>query len=818
MKKLLSLLLAVLLMLSSCKNTYGDAIESEQMTERESVTDTESVTETEPEATATPETAECSSRAEELKALLRENFPITDGSTSAIPLDAAIRAAIFDIPYEEAEVKVKHTTSHISFDNLLRKRCDFVFCHLLSPEQYRNAQYYGIKVEQIPIAREGFVFIVSRDNPVDSLTVEQIKGIYSGKITNWKDVGGDDVPIVAYQRNIDSGSQNYMRAFMGDTPLMDAPTELRPGNMDSIIDVIASYKTSSASIGYSVYSYVEGMYNAGGRVKALKVNGIAPGYDTIYDGTYPCTGYNYIVFRADEPEGSPARNLAEWILTTEGQKVIASTGYFAPLEPIPGVKPTITGLQLYTEKGTGDRTADFCSYYYTVDVPTAPLEIGFEDGYKVGVRKYTFDRRRPVTGNAALDAEVEKYLIDTTKRMTELEYDSDINDWDPMPSISISFKFIIVNGYLSVTCSRGWNYEIGAMWDIGTGKRLVLSDLFENGADFVYAINERIESYIAGSGNFFDEHIETIRPFSGIESDFNNFALSSDYIHLYNSWDMRFELLFNPGDNSYFSNPQAISITVRDLPKCLLTSARDMSAYFNNQYRNYWPNYNKELRNAELTDIYKTDDEFKLYAELRWYDITGYPGADKINAAQYDYLSKNYDPLELAWSDEAISVAIDYMRDILLGNYGIKNPTREDLRTCRVLIEAEPFFFGDRYVAISYFARAEYDDTIGYGGGVVSGRHLELYDLQTGDPVDISVLFFGGRLKGKIITFDDNWDVKVEDAVITDMPTYITDKRNLQITAGNEITYYKSISMYLDESGDSGRWFVPDDDALIWFK
>ncbi len=66
--------------------------------------------------------------------------------------------------------------------------------------------------------------MVNAKNPVDALSQQQIKDIYSGKITNWKQVGGSDEPIVAYQRNTDSGSQNYMIDFMGETPLMDAPT------------------------------------------------------------------------------------------------------------------------------------------------------------------------------------------------------------------------------------------------------------------------------------------------------------------------------------------------------------------------------------------------------------------------------------------------------------------------------------------------------------------------------------------------------------------------------------------------------------------
>ena len=99
---------------------------------------------------------------------------------------------------------------------------------------------------------------------MDSLTAEQIKMIYAGKITNWSEVGGNDEPIIPYQRNMDSGSRNYMSAFMGEIPLMQAPTALRPGSMDTLVDAIAGYDGAGGSIGYSVYSYVGGMYDADG--------------------------------------------------------------------------------------------------------------------------------------------------------------------------------------------------------------------------------------------------------------------------------------------------------------------------------------------------------------------------------------------------------------------------------------------------------------------------------------------------------------------------------------------------------------------------
>lgn len=144
---------------------------------------------------------------------LGENLPKMDGSTSLIPLEAGVRAALCGISMEEATKQVAHTTTHDSFYHLLNKEVDLIFSVPISDEQKKAAQEQGIELEQVPIAKEGFVFVVNAENPVDSLTQQQLRDIYSGRITNWKEVGGKDQEIIAYQRNWDSGSQNYMTTF-----------------------------------------------------------------------------------------------------------------------------------------------------------------------------------------------------------------------------------------------------------------------------------------------------------------------------------------------------------------------------------------------------------------------------------------------------------------------------------------------------------------------------------------------------------------------------------------------------------------------------
>lgn len=241
-------------------------------------------------------------------------FPKTDGSTSTTNLDSAIRSVIFG-----GEQKAAHTKTYSSFENLLSGKCELIFTTPLSDTQLQRMQDIGFNYEAEPVAGEGFVFVVNRNNPVDTLIVEQLKGIYSGKITNWSEVGGNDAEIMAYQRNKDSGSQNYMISFMGDTSLMKPVTDVIPATMTGILDVVANYDNGINAIGYSVYAYSDGMYKNISEIKYIKVNGVEPSLKTFADGSYPLLGYNYAVFSAEEAEDSSVRTLVKWIQSDEGQ-------------------------------------------------------------------------------------------------------------------------------------------------------------------------------------------------------------------------------------------------------------------------------------------------------------------------------------------------------------------------------------------------------------------------------------------------------------------------------------------------------------------
>ena len=256
-----------------------------------------------------------------------EDYPRVDGSTSMLPLSRALMMAATGVSAQEAELRVSHTKTTLSFYALVSGEADLLLVARPAEEAFAYADEMGVELEMRPIGVDALVFLTGEENPVDSLTRQQAVGIYTGEITNWQEVGGADAEIIAYQRNKTAGSQVMMEnVVMHGEPMMDAPMEYRPSEMGALVDEVASYRNSASAIGYSVYYYVTEMYLREG-VKLLAIDGVAPSNETIASGEYPYTQYSYAVIRKDEREDSPARQLFDFLTTPEGKALMAAQGY-----------------------------------------------------------------------------------------------------------------------------------------------------------------------------------------------------------------------------------------------------------------------------------------------------------------------------------------------------------------------------------------------------------------------------------------------------------------------------------------------------------
>ena len=292
-------------------------------------------------------------------------MPILDGAEAAYPVYSAFANACYeDIaniqdaaehrkPYGEDTEEIMeimpvqfHNTIY-AYENLLHGEVDICFGARPSSEQLQLADKHGKEVILTPIGKEGFVFFVNDTNPVDGLTTEQLKNIYSGEITNWRKVGGENEKILAYQRPEGSGSQTMMEYFMGDTPLKAAVEAEYYASMGGILRDVAAYDNGRAAIGYSFRYYATIMMeesseentklsnDESGGIKFLAVDGVYPDEEAIRSGEYPLTTQLYAITVVDKNSltGTYSKDtiepFLEWMTGPQGQQIVADTGYVA---------------------------------------------------------------------------------------------------------------------------------------------------------------------------------------------------------------------------------------------------------------------------------------------------------------------------------------------------------------------------------------------------------------------------------------------------------------------------------------------------------
>lgn len=256
-----------------------------------------------------------------------EEYPVMDGSTANLPMMAEVMSQVCGITLEEAEELTNCAKTPQAWENLVNGTSDILLVYEAAEDTKKVLEESGVELEITPVGRDALVFINNEKNPVDNLTQKQLIDIYTGKITNWNEVGGDNLDIAAYQRVETSGSQSlFMKLLMKDIEPVNAPREYRPSEMGELIDELASYNNEGSALGYSVFYYASYMYQQPG-LKMIAVDGVNPSDETIADGSYPLLNEYYVAIRAEEPEDSPACLLRDWILSDEGKAAIIKAGY-----------------------------------------------------------------------------------------------------------------------------------------------------------------------------------------------------------------------------------------------------------------------------------------------------------------------------------------------------------------------------------------------------------------------------------------------------------------------------------------------------------
>jgi phosphate transport system substrate-binding protein len=295
-----------------------------------------------------------------------DNYPRVDGSTSTLPLNRIIACNLFGIPYtwemgmdgsyylyvpstgnypptdtsEFFQSKIKSSQTHPSFINLIDGETDLILsARKMSAGEKAHAQSAGVELIETPIALDAFIFLSNVQNPIISLTKKQVQDIYTGRITHWSEVGGNNTAINPYVRNDDSGSQELMESLvMSELEMPDWPDS--HDLLDHMPAVFSMLTKDPDGICYTVYYYMEHMMGAP-LVKSLAINNIHPDATTIADQTYPLVAEVYAVIRSDQDKNSMTCKLYDWLRTDDGQATIAESGYVpchsAPqaISPIP---------------------------------------------------------------------------------------------------------------------------------------------------------------------------------------------------------------------------------------------------------------------------------------------------------------------------------------------------------------------------------------------------------------------------------------------------------------------------------------------------
>ncbi len=265
-----------------------------------------------------------------------KNMPTIDGSTSSYPFTEAVFTNLFYNGYNHPKFPAVHSKSHASYQKLINGEVDMLFAAIYpSSDILSLAKEKNVELELIPIAYDAMIFFTNTENPAEGLTKEQISNLYvNNAYKNWSSLGGPDALLYPFCRNSDSGSHSHMeKYFLSGNEIHPEIQKETSETMSNILTDVMNSKTESPAgygLGYSIYYYFNNMdlfYNTKTELKLLAIDGVYPTDQTIADGTYPLSSNSYIVLRKDTPQNSPARKMAEFMLTKSGQDCVELAGF-----------------------------------------------------------------------------------------------------------------------------------------------------------------------------------------------------------------------------------------------------------------------------------------------------------------------------------------------------------------------------------------------------------------------------------------------------------------------------------------------------------
>lgn len=232
----------------------------------------------------------------------------TDGSTSMEKV-IGILSESYSAKHENVKVTYNPTGSGSGISAVGEGRCDIgLSSRALKDEEAQN-------LNATVLCYDGISVIVNNESKIDNLTVENIADIYTGKITNWSELGGDDLPIVCIGREAASGTRDGFESVTGTKESCVYSQELT-----STGDVIQTVASNPNAIGYASTASVKDT------VKTVSVEGVMPTNDTILDGSYKISRAFYFVTPKDKKLSDDAQKFFDFCMSSEADEFIVSAG------------------------------------------------------------------------------------------------------------------------------------------------------------------------------------------------------------------------------------------------------------------------------------------------------------------------------------------------------------------------------------------------------------------------------------------------------------------------------------------------------------
>lgn len=302
-----------------------------------------------------------------LNGITIENFPITDGSDSTEPLRRILMCNLLGFDYEwikdnpflqdpndgPKSIKIHFTctkeqedhlrseclqnnNTHQSFINLIDDKVELIMtARSISRDEKVYAEEMGVALIEKPIAKDALAFIINPNNPVSSLTIQQIQGIYTGDIVNWNEVGGNDVLITPYVRNRNSGSQEKFETMVMQGLTIKEFPEMHIGT--TMMSPYYQIEGNETGIAFTPFYYYNVMVD-NENTKAVGVNDIAMTKANIMNGTYPYITDVYAAVRSDINKSSTAYKIFDFLTTTGGQAIVEESGYVPLIPNLSGIR------------------------------------------------------------------------------------------------------------------------------------------------------------------------------------------------------------------------------------------------------------------------------------------------------------------------------------------------------------------------------------------------------------------------------------------------------------------------------------------------